>query len=62
MAKLAESRKRYRALHDRYCKLLDSNRRLLSRWGQIQYWYETADRSPQSWAELDKIMQEERHD
>ena len=31
--------------------------RLLSRWADIQHWYETADRSAHSWAELDKIME-----
>jgi len=31
--------------------------KLLSRWADIQHWYETADRSAHSWAELDKIME-----
>jgi hypothetical protein len=31
--------------------------KLLSRWAKIQHWYETADRSAHSWAELDKIME-----
>ena len=31
--------------------------RLLSRWADVQRWYETADRSAHSWAELDKIME-----
>jgi len=38
-------------------KLLDRRyEKLLSRWADIQHWYETADRSAHSWAELDKIM------
>jgi hypothetical protein len=35
--------------------------KLLSRWADIQQWYETADRSAHSWVELDKIM-ENQHD
>ena len=31
--------------------------KLLSRWADIQHWYETADRSAHSWVELDKIME-----
>ena len=31
--------------------------RILSRWADIQHWYETADRSAHSWVELDKIME-----
>ena len=33
--------------------------KLLSRLGDIQQWYETADRSAHSWIELDKIMENE---
>jgi hypothetical protein len=54
---LEESRSRYRALHDRYCQLLTRHRHLQNRWTGLLVWYETADRSPQSWAELDKIME-----
>jgi hypothetical protein len=54
---LEESRKSYRALHDRYCKLLDFHRRLQNKYSALQYWYETADRSAHSWTELDKIME-----
>ena len=39
-------------------ELLDQRyEKLLSRWKKIQDWYETADRSVHSWAELDKIME-----
>jgi len=39
-------------------ELLDRRyERLLSRWADVQRWYETADRSAHSWAELDKIME-----
>ena len=33
--------------------------KLLSRWDDIQRWYETADRSAHSWAELDSIMEKQ---
>lgn len=30
--------------------------KLREHWAEILHWYETADRSAQSWAELDKIL------
>ena len=53
---LEEARSRYRALHDRHCKLMDHHRALQDKWTRLLYWYETADRSAQSWAELDLLI------
>jgi hypothetical protein len=57
LSALDETRSRYRALHGRHCQLQAQHHRLQNRWTNLLIWYETADRSPQSWAELDKIME-----
>lgn len=40
----------------------DYAEKLERRWQRILEWAETADRSPQSWAELDRIIEEETRD
>ena len=46
-----------RDTNNKLTELQSQYERLLSRWADIQHWYETADRSAHSWAELDKIME-----